>query len=196
MSRIVATLDPHRCGDGLELLQGNVVVTTNKVCDFHRSVFGTLAIGIGTVAFECYFYSTSNPSAGLVNLCSVGIAVQDAALDKYVGEEADTSGPLSWGLRTSDGAGNAGIYAGDTQLIALDQIPERKCIGVILYNDSSAPYVAWQLEGNTLGQVALPTGRFFVPAVSIGSAASPNDNNAYLNFGQHPLDFTTFALEL
>ena len=109
MSRIVATLDPHRLGDGLELLQGNVVVTTNKVCDFHRMVMGSIAIGIGTVAFECYFYSTSNPSAGLVNLCSVGIAVQDAALNAYVGEEADSNGPLSWGLRTSDGAGNAGI---------------------------------------------------------------------------------------
>ncbi len=196
MSRIVATLDPHRLGDGLELLQGNVVVTTNKVCDFHRMVMGSIAIGIGTVAFECYFYSTSNPSAGLVNLCSVGIAVQDAALDAYVGEGADTSGPVSWGLRTSDGAGNAGIYAGGALLVALDQIPERKCIGVILYNDQANPYVAWQLEGNQLAQVALPPGQFYVPAVSVGSAASPNDNNAYLNFGQHPLDYTTFLLDL
>jgi hypothetical protein len=196
MSRIVATLDPHRLGDGLELLQGNVVVTTNKVCDFHRMVMGSIAIGIGTVAFECYFYSTSNPSAGLVNLCSVGIAVQDADLGAYVGEEADTNGPQSWGLRTSDGAGNAGIYAGNSQLVALDQIPERKCIGVILYNDQANPYVMWQIEGNTLAQVALPTGRFYVPAVSVGSSASPNDNAAYLNFGQHPLDYTTFALGL
>jgi hypothetical protein len=67
---------------------------------------------------------------------------------------------------------------------------------VILYNDQANPYVMWQIEGNTLAQVALPSGQFYVPAVSVGSAASPNDNNAYLNFGQHPLDYTTFALDL
>ena len=88
------------------------------------------------------------------------------------------------------------VSAGNSLLVALDQIPERKCIGVILYNDQANPYVMWQIEGNTLAQVALPPGQFYVPAVSVGSAASPNDNNAYLNFGQHPLDYTTFALDL
>jgi hypothetical protein len=196
VSRVYATLDPHRLGDGLELLQGNLVVTTNKVCDFHRMVMGSIAIGVGTVAFECYFYSTSNPSAGLVNLSSVGVAFQDAALDQYVGEEADSNGPVSWGFRPSDGAGNAGIYAGDTDLDPLDQRPERHCLGVLLYNDPVSPFVAWQIDGNAMGQEALPTGKFYVPAVSIGSSASPDDNAAYLNFGQHPLDFPVFTVDI
>lgn len=200
MSRIYCTLDPHRCGDGLTLSQGNLIVTTNKVCDFHRMVLGTQAIGVGTVGFECYFYSTSFPSAGLANLTSVGVAVADCALDKVVGEEvsADSAAePMSWGLISAGGLVTAGpgIYAGGDLVVSTAEIAERACIGVLLRNGPS-PYVSWQANGNYLGQVALPTGKFYVPAVSIGSSASPTDVAAFLNFGQRGLDFPAMTLDL
>lgn len=184
MNKIICTLDPHRMGDKLALSQGNVVVTTTDVCDFHRAVFGNIAIPLNVMAFECYFWSTSNPASGLVNMCSVGIVQKGSSINKYVGEES-----TSYGLRTSDGAGNAGIYNNNGVLTALPQIAERQCIGVLLNADISNPYVSWQVNGNYLGQVALPTGKFWLPAISIGSG-TPGDVSAYFNAGQHPFDCT------
>lgn len=197
MNKVFATLDPHRCDAALDLSFGNLVVRTKQVCDIHRMVMGTIALGVGNAKFECRFFSTSFPAAGLANLCSVGVASADCALNKYVGEEVDgSSNPMSFGLRTSDGAGVAGIYAGNAVATALQAIPERFCIGVFLYADPVAPYVAWQVDGNFVGQHTLPAGKFWVPAVSIGSSASPDDVAAYVNFGQRGLDFPASYLDI
>ena len=73
-SRTYATLNANALGDGLSLDQGNLVVTTNADgLDFHRAVFGTQPKGTGQMYFETYFYSTSRPTGGLVNLLSVGV---------------------------------------------------------------------------------------------------------------------------
>jgi hypothetical protein len=265
MSKTFCTLDPHRLGDGLDLSQGNLVVSTTAVCDFHRAVFGSIALGVGNAAFECYVYSTSRPAAGLANLFSVGLAEVHASLNHYVGEEADSNGVLSYGLRTSDGHGSAGIYAGGalqtaravvtgsisgttltvtavtggalgigqvltgtgitagttitafgsgsggtgtytvspsqtagstTITVALQAIDERQCIGVFYYGDISAPKAAWMVNGNYVGQVDLTPGSVYVPAVSIGSSASPTDVSAYCNFGQRLLDFPNFVINI
>lgn len=200
MNKFFCTLDPHRLGDGLELSQGNLIVRTKKICDFRRMVLGTIALGAGTAGFECYFYSTSFPSAGLVNLTSVGVAVANCALDKVVGEEvtADSAAePMSWGLISAGGltSAGAGIHGGGALLVSTPEVAERTCTGVLLRNGPS-PYVSWQANGNFLGQVALPPGQFYVPAVSIGSSASPIDVAAYLNFGQRGLDFPGMTLDL
>lgn len=185
MNKILCTLSPNRCNSSLLLSQGNLVVTTKEICDFHRAVFGNIAMAAGTHAFECYFWSTSNPDAGLVNMCSVGVATADSSLSQYVGEGAE-----SYGFRPSDGAGNSGIYHNNTLVAGFDQQAERQAIGVALWNDPVSPYVSFQVNGNYLGQVALTAGKFYVPAVSIGSGA-PGDVSAYLNFGQrlfrHPI---------
>lgn len=201
MNRVYCTLDPHRLGDGLTLSQGNLVVTTTKICDVQRMVLGNIDLGVGSVGFECYFYSTSYPSAGLVNLTSVGVAEVDCALDQAVGMEvsADTAAqPKTWGLVSAGGftSGGPGIYGGGNLLVSTPAVAERTCIGVFVKLSPSGSYASWHANGNYLGQVSLPAGRFFVPAVSIGSSASPSDVAAYLNFGQRGLDYPMMVLDL
>jgi hypothetical protein len=193
MSRIYPTLDPHRLGANLALSQGNLVVTTSAICDFNRAVFGSLGNAIGTVAFEVYFYSQSNPAAGLVDLCSVGVAEVGCDLDKFVGKQA-----LSWGMRTNNGSGNAGIWNNNALVgSALQGIAERQCIGVLLFNDPTTPRVGWHVKGNPIGQANLTAGKVYVPAISIGSAASPSDNAAVINFGQRGgLDYPIMYLNI
>lgn len=201
MNKVYSTLDPHRVGDGLTLSQGNLVVTTTKVCDFHRMAMGTIAMGVGTVSFEGYFFSTSFPSGGLTNLTSIGVAEVGCVLNKYVGEEISTdtaAAAMSWGLISSGGmtSGGPGIHAGGALLVSTPEIAERTCIGVLVKLSPSGSYASWHANGNYLGQVTLPQGKFFVPAVSIGSSASPDDVSAYLNFGQRGLDYPTMILDL
>ncbi len=187
-ARTLATLDPNRADGSLSLSQGNLVVTTNAVCTFSRKVLGTLAFAAGVVAFECYFWSTSRPNAGLVNLCSVGVASVAAPLNQYTGGDTVTATVDSCGLRTSDGAGNAGIYRGGSVTTALQQVSERTCIGVLLDCTGASPIVSFQANGNYLGQQTLTAGLFYVPSISIGSG-TVGDVSAYLNFGQHALDY-------
>jgi len=260
MNKVICTLDPHRLGDGLDLSQGNLVVTTTAAEDYHRAVFGTIALGVGNASFEGFVYSTSRPSAGLADLFSIGLVEVGSALDKYVGEES-----TSYGLRTSDGHGSAGIYTNDTLqsttavvtgsisgttltvtavtggalaigqvltgtgitagtkitalgtgtggtgtytvspsqtassttiTVALQAIDERQCISVFYYGDVSAPKASWSVNGNYLGQVDLTAGKFYLPAVSIGSAASPNDVAAYVNFGQRGLNYPNLTIKV
>lgn len=183
-NRTVCTLNANACDSALTLSQGGLVVTTNKICDFHRAVHGTLPFATGTLGFECYFYSQSQPAAGLANLCSVGVAAANTPTNEYVGGLS-----TSYGFRPSDGAGNAGIYTNNVLQTAFQQKPERHCIGILLVNDPVTPIMAVHLDGNYLGQVNLTAGVFYVPSVSIGSSASATDVAAYLNFGQHNLDY-------
>lgn len=201
MNKVVCTLDPHRLGDKLELSQGNLVVSTTEVCNFQRGAFGTIALGVGNASFECYFYSTSRPAGGLVDLCAVGLVEVGSALDQVIGDEteATTSAfPMSWALRTNstDSGGHyAAIVAGGVELDRLLSQDERVCIGVFFYGDILAPKVAFHINGNWIGQADLTPGRFYLPAVSIGSSASPDDVAAYLNFGQRGLNYPNMQVD-
>jgi hypothetical protein len=188
-SKILATLDPHRLGDGLSLSQGNLVVTTTKVCDIHRSVFGTIAMAEGKSAFECQFWSTSKPQAGLANLCSVGVAEASCSLAKYAGEEA-----ASWGLRPTEAAvynNNASISGAASP--AIQAIPERAVIGVFLDCTASPPIAVWHVNGNPIFQATLTANKFYVPVVSIGSTVA-GDVSAYVNFGQRLLNYPLMSV--
>lgn len=191
MNKIYCTLDPHRLGNDLALSQGNLVVTTTDIVDIHRAVFGTLAMASGMLAFECEFWSTSQPAAGLANLCSVGVAAVGSSLAKYVGEET-----TSWGFRPTEHAvynNNASISGSASP--ALQAVAERNVIGVLLDNTVSPGIASWHVNGNYIFQATLTAGLFYVPAVSIGSSASPNDVSAYLNFGQNLLKFPLFQVQ-
>jgi hypothetical protein len=68
---------------------------------------------------------------------------------------------------------------------------------VILRNDPIAPLAGWHVQGNPIAQVALTAGKVYVPALSIGSAASASDNAAVINFGQRGgLDFPIMYLNI
>lgn len=188
-SRIICTLDPHRVGANLTLNRGNLDVTTTGVCDIHRSVFGTVAAGAGQFAYQVYFWSNSRPAAGLANLCSAGIAEVGCRLNKYAGEQA-----LSWGLRPTEAAvyNNDAVISGSASP-ALQPIGERRCIGVFLDMTGGTPICAWLVNGNLIFQANLTAGKFYVPAISIGSD-SPGNITASLNFGQSLFDFPNFSV--
>jgi len=189
MSKVYATLSPHRLGPLLELSQGNLVVTATEVCDFHRAAFGSILLGVGNAGFECYFWSTLQ--ASLANLCAVGLAEATSSVSKCVGEES-----TSFSLITDVGSGNAGFFNNNAMVGSpIQSIAERQCIGVMYYGDPSAPYVSFQLNGNYIGQLALVAGHRYLPAISIGCNA-PGDVNGYCNFGQHRLDFSTMFVNV
>ena len=202
MNKVFCTLDPHRLGASLELSQGNLVVSTTKVCDFQRSVFGSIALGVGNASFEGYVYSQSRPSAGLIDLFAIGVAEVGAALDQVIGDETEptTSAlPMSVALRPmcQDSGGTfAGIYAGGVLLQRLQAIDERQCISVFRYGDVLAPKVSFSVNGNYLATADLVPGRFYVPAGSLGSSASPTDVAAYFNFGQRGLNFPNLTIDV
>jgi hypothetical protein len=196
MSKIVCTLDPNNCDSHILLSQGNLVCTNDAIVDFHRKVKGTIPFAAGTIAFEGYFWSTSRPTSGLVNLCSIGVCSHQTPTNEYVGGDTTSATVASCGLRPSDGTVNgAGIYLGGAlQGSAFNNAGERACIGVMLVNDPVTPIVTFQINGHYQQQVNLPAGLFYVPAVSVGCSATAGDVNAYVNFGQYRLDYPNMVV--
>lgn len=197
MSLVYAILDQNRCDANLSVSMGGLVVSTLNPGTYRSAVFGSLALGSGHVGFECQFWSNSQPAAGLVNMCTVGIATPDTPTNKYIGELS-----TSYGLNICDTAavaggtpGAGGIYNNAGRAVATPLLVERRVISVLLYNDPTTPIVSWMVDGNFLGQMALPVGKTWVPAVSLGSATA-GDISAYLNFGQRRLTFPTMQVNL
>lgn len=189
-TKIVATLDPNRLGPKLALSQGNLIVSTIDACDFNRAVFGTVAVGAGKFCYEAYVWSNSQPSAGLLNLVSLGIVADgQCSLSMYVGSQ-----PRSFGLRPSDGrVDNNGAEISSDSAGGIQPIAERRCIGVYADFTVSTPFAAWAVDGNTVFQCNLPSGFFWLPAISIGSD-TPADISVQTNFGQNLLDFPNWTV--
>jgi hypothetical protein len=192
-SRILCTLDPHRLGAGLLLDQGNLVVTCagsdiSYPANVNRSAFGTIAVGAGTVSFECYFYSTLRNS--LSNLAAVGVAENTCSLSAYVGSSA-----LSWGYFPANGEiRNNGVAINDSSSPEVKPAAERQCISVLLVQ-GAAPYAVWMVDGNVVFQANLTPGKFYVPAVSLGATVA-GDVSACFNFGgDHLFDFPNFVVD-
>lgn len=177
-TKIVCTLDRNRTGPGLELEADNVTVTTTIACDFRRAIFGTLAHGSGIVAYEAYVWSQSQPQAGLLNLVSIGLVAEGkCSVKEYVGGE-----PYSYGFRPADGrVDNNGVQISSNSAGSIQPVQERHCIGVYI-DLSGSPFAAWAVDGATVFQHALPSGQFWLPALSIGSSTA-GDIQAECNFG-------------
>jgi hypothetical protein len=188
-NKVVCTLSSNKVGAKLALSQGNLVVTTTDVADIHRAVFGTLAMGSGQVSFECAFWSNAQAVGGLSGLASVGVAQADCSIAKYVGEEAN-----SFGYFPADAVvKNNNAVISTLASPPLQAQPERQYIGVFLDFTVSPPIISWQINGAYLFQTNLTTGRFYVPAVSIGST-TPGDISAYVNFGQSRFQYPIFQV--
>jgi hypothetical protein len=188
-TRIYSTLDPNRLGPKLSLSQGNLIVSTTEACDIARAVFGTRPIGAGRVAFECAFFSQSQPAAGLVDLCAVGVAALNSPFDQAIGENASTYAylPANADIR------NDGISFVDSSSPDIQVQKERVWIGVML--DMVAGIVSWHVNGSYIGQISVDQTKSYLPAVSIGSS-TPGDVSAQLNFGQYLLNFPNFTNEI
>ncbi len=185
-SRIVCTLNPHRVGESLTLSQGNLVVSTSAVCDFNRSVFGTIDAGAGKWAFECFFWSVLQPSfPGLIDLCAVGVAEVNETLQSPVGYGGSDGAALY-------PANGTIVQAGGTA-VTVPAIGERRCIGVFLDMTPAVPICAWHVDGNLIGQVNLTAGSFYTPAISLGSTVA-GDVSAYCNFGQSRFHYPLFSV--
>lgn len=176
-SRTYSTLDPNRIGDGLSLSMGNLIVSTSADdLDNHRKALGTVPRGTGTAYFECYFYSDTQPD-DLGDTCSVGVATVDSDLDAYVGEDANSYGFI---------VGTGEIQNAGSAIETVNEQAERICIGVLL-RVTATPNVIFYVNGNQVYEVSLPTGKFWVPAVTVSGMAA-DDMSAFVNFGQRGFD--------
>lgn len=185
MGEIIATLNPNALGDGLGLDLGNLVVTTLRTnLDRNRKVLGTLPKAVGRAYIEAYFYSTFQ--GDLTGLCALGIAATNVPLNTSVGNDA-----LSWAIRPDTG----GIWNNSTEIESGSGpvVKERNCIGIYVNFDgidsTGQPYVAWFVNGSQYASVLLPTGHFWVIAVSIGSTAQgAGDLSCFVNFGSRTME--------
>jgi hypothetical protein len=178
-SRTYATLDANRLGDGLLLDMGNLVVLTNADnLDNHRKVLGTVAKGAGDSFFECYFYTDTQPD-DLADMCSVGVATADSPLDAYVGEDSDSYGFI---------VGTGEIMNAGSAVETVNEQAERTCIGVLLRADPVSPSLAFYVDGSFVYELALPTGKFWLPAITVSGLEAGNVR-AFVNFGQRGFDY-------
>jgi hypothetical protein len=189
MAKTFATLNPNAKDASLILSQGNQIVTTSAPnLTGEHMVLATIPKAVGHVYFETYFWSISrgNENGGtlLTGLAGVGVAELDAALNKYVGQEANT-----WGLRPFDG----GIWNGGSAIVAGEPIAERTCLGTYVnFNSTSGPFLAFFTNGSFYASTFLPSdsngNEFMVAAISLGCGPDAGDLSAFVNFGQRPFD--------
>ena len=176
--RIYATLDRNRVGPGLLLDGSDLQVTTDSACDINRTILGTLPALSGDFMYEVYFWSQSQ--GDLSDLISFGVATVDAALDTYVGGDAN-----GYGYRVADGE----IHTNGASIQSVAATAERVSLQCYLHLRPSEATVGWYVNGNELYVASLPTGKAWLPALSIGSS-SPSDLAAIVNFGQDRFDHT------
>lgn len=164
-------------GTGLSLdANDQVVTTTSNSLDIHRTIMGDLPVSSGNYQYEVYFWSQSRSS--LANLLSFGVAQTSSSLVKYVGEEA-----TSFGWRTADG----GVYSNNAVLSAVPVQDERVLLGIYLALSPSSCTCSFVLNQSSVYTAALPLGKAWLPALSIGSA-SAGDVSAACNFGLDRFD--------
>lgn len=170
-SRTYATLDRNRLGPGLLLDDSDLQITTSVACDGARKVLGSLPVMSGEYAYECYVWSTSQ--GDLSGLVSIGVAQPDSALNSGVGSDAK-----SFGFWTADGV----VKSNGSTVDSPGKQPERVCIGVHLSLSPSAATCAFFVNGAVVSTVDLPTGKAWLPALTLGGT-SASDINASINFG-------------
>lgn len=178
-SRSFAILNPNAKGAGLALDYGNTVVTTDTdgLDLTSQRVHGTIPKAVGHAFYEMFFWSESR--GDLTGLLSVGVAEADSALNMKVGEDAQ-----SFGLWPAEG----GIYSNGILVAAGQPVGERACISVYLRMLGSAgTYLVFFVEGSLYAGFFITDGKFWVPAIGIGSAVA-GDVSAFFNSGQRAFE--------
>lgn len=175
-ARTYCRLDRNRIGPGLLLNSDGLSFTTSEACDIHRTILGDISASSGTFAYEMYFWSTSR--GDLSDLIAFGVAEPTADLEKFVGEES-----LSFGLKLIDGE----VWNDNGVLDTVDAQAERIAVGVVLHLSPSNCTCDFMVQGNVVYTAAIPTGKAWVPAFSIGSTEA-GDIMASVNFGLDRFD--------
>lgn len=175
-SRRYATLDRNRLGQALMLDEAGMQITTSEVCDLNRTVLGTLPAMSGSYGYELYFWSgLQKPFEELV---SFGVANPDKALDSYVGSDTKSYG---WVV------GKGEIRSNNLALASVAIQGERIPFGLRLHLSPTDCSVEWLVNGTVVETTALPTGRAWLPAISIGSEEA-GDIKAIINTGLDKFD--------
>lgn len=171
-----AALDRNRLGQALLLDETGYQITTSEVCDFNRTVLGTLPARSGAYGFEIYFWS--NLRGDLSDLASFGIATPSKNLGVYTGGDSNSFGFV---------VANGEIRSNDAVLATIDKPGERVPIGLRLSLAPSAASVEWLVNGGVVATTALPAGKTWLPAISIGSTVA-GDVSAIINTGLDQFD--------
>ncbi|MEP7043326.1 MAG: hypothetical protein ABI843_09695 [Dokdonella sp.] len=178
-SRTLCFLDTNACNAQLLIREGNRIVTTrnNALNDLNRTVHGALAVASGTYRFETYHWSKSRTS--FAGLYSLGVAQASGGLTSAL----DSAAGQGFGLRPADGL----VVSGGANLATVLPIGERVCIGVYLFLSAAVCTCTWLVDGTAVYTAALPNGKVWVPALSLGGAQA-GDRQASFNFGQDRFD--------
>jgi hypothetical protein len=178
-SRTLCYLDSNACNSNLLIREGSLRVTTrnNALNDANRTVHGALAVADGIFRFESYHWSTSRTS--WADLLSIGVSQVSGALSAAL----DSAGGLGFGLRP----GNGTVVSNGANLAAVGAFDERIPIGIYLYLSALVCTCTWLVDGTAIYTAALPTGKIWVPAASLG-AAQAGDRSVSFNFGQDRFD--------
>lgn len=193
MTLAYSQIDQAHLGPSLESPDGQVLTVNAINTTLSRHARGTLGKTNGVWYFEVCFYANNQINGAPISLAglgSVGIATSSAALNKYVGEDANGIGYKvgDGGVFTSAVAITGTTPAGGTTSVTLDaaHVPATNLqlwVGVLL--DLTALTVTFSVNGSVYAVAPVPSGKTWFPAISVcGPALSAYAINAFLNTGQ------------
>lgn len=193
-ARIYSVFDAGALGPSLESPDGQVLTVNAINTTISRSARGKFGKSNGQWYFEVCFYPNNQiPGApiALTGLGSVGIATSAAALNKYVGEDANAIGYKvgDGGVFTSAVAITGTTPATGTGSVTLDntKVPSTQLlIWVGVSVDLGALTVTFSVNGSVYAVAPIPGGgQTWFPAITVaGPALSAYAINAFLNTGQ------------
>lgn len=181
-TRDYAKLDRSRLGPNLLLDDSDLQITTDSSCDGERKVLGSLPVMSGEYAYETYFWSTSQ--GDLTGLASFGLANPDSPLNVATGNDTSSVGYFFAEGEIRGLTRNHGIIS---TLDSPGAQAERVCLAVHASLSPSSPYCEFLVNGTVVSTIDLPSGRAWMPSISVGSS-SAGDLRAAMNAGQWRFD--------
>lgn len=170
-------LDRNACGDGLSIDDRGREVTTNRnALDFARAVHGDVIAQDGVFTLEAIFWSKRR--GALANRISFGLAQPHATLANFTGYES-----LSYGYRPAEGQ----IWNNNASIATVQVGTERVVLGLYVYLSAGICTATWLMNGAALHTQSLPTGKLWVPSISMGSDEA-GDLSCIINGGQDRFD--------
>jgi len=189
MDRTTAVpFDSNAIGPSLALTDGSTTLQTSATVDAHRCARGQYGQNANASVVEFYPYSpnlaatliTAAPSllpvAGVPPL-TVGIVNVNAALNKYVGEDAN-----GWGFCLGDGK----LYNNGAAVGGWTAAPQPLGAYISVIVDFGALTATWFANGFQIGQITITAGAYFYAATVSGN---PGDMAVWANAGQTPIKY-------
>lgn len=185
-SESFATWNPRALGDGMELEEGNLVVTTGRPSLSNaRKSLATMPKSLGQAVSEHEIWSI--PQVNLGTRAAIGLAQPDSPLNQAVGADAK-----SWGFYLGTGL----IVNNGSTVATLDIINEptsspsalRAVVSILFQVVAGTPQFILAINGSWRYGFALPSGKSYVLASTL-SGGEAGELSLFSNFGQRGLNY-------